>query len=92
LEGTGQNIAFGYPTMTDVVNAWYNEVSDYNYVLGAAVFGQTSDHFTQIVWKGTTDIGCASKSCPSLGGTFYICDYSPPGNYIGQYSANVFAP
>jgi hypothetical protein len=77
--------------MTSVVDAWYSEVVNYNYTLGP-VPGKVTGHFTQVVWKGTTDIGCASKYCSNLGGTMYVCDYSPPGNYGGQYTKNVFKP
>lgn len=78
--------------MTSVVDAWYNEVKYYDYTAGKSLTGQVTGHFTQIVWKGTTDLGCASKFCSNLGGTFYVCDYSPPGNYYGQYTNNVFKP
>ncbi|KAL3692376.1 hypothetical protein R1sor_006027 [Riccia sorocarpa] len=36
-----------------------------------------------IVWKATTKVGCASAKCPA-GGTFTVCSYNPPGNYIGE--------
>ncbi|GAA5802091.1 hypothetical protein HPULCUR_007551 [Helicostylum pulchrum] len=91
LKGTGQNIAYGYPSMKSVIDAWYNEVSDYNYNSGSS-FGGVTGHFTQVVWKGTTEIGCAATYCDNLGGFYYVCDYNPPGNYYGEYTANVFKP
>lgn len=92
MDGTGQNIAYGYPSMKAVVDAWYNEVSNYNYKTGNAKGNGMIGHFTQVVWKGTTHVGCAATKCPNLGGTYYVCDYSPPGNYIGDYTNNVFSP
>lgn len=44
-------------------------------------------HLTQIVWKGTTHVGCATVVCTPLANTpssdslpFTVCNYSPPGN------------
>jgi pathogenesis-related protein 1 len=50
-------------------------------------------HFTQVVWKGTRQVGCAHVSCapgkifPAKFGSaaFHVCEYSPPGNVIGQF-------
>ena len=49
-------------------------------------------HYTQMVWAETTAIGCAaigytddddpSPEMPHR--IFYVCNYSPPGNYLGQ--------
>eukprot|EP00961_Rhodomonas_salina_P022602 303698-Rhodomonas_salina.1 len=47
-------------------------------------------HFTQVVWKGSTKLGCGSASCAN--GQIVVCQYDPTGNFIGQYSANVDEP
>ncbi|KAI9344467.1 CAP domain-containing protein [Pilaira anomala] len=91
IVSTGQNIGLGYSSMQAAVDSWYNEVSSYNYDNGESTSSATS-HFTQIVWKETTEIGCAATYCANLGASYYVCDYSPPGNFIGQYSANVLKP
>ena len=39
-------------------------------------------HYTQMVWRGTTHVGCAIHS--SANWDFLICRYSPPGNKDGQ--------
>ena len=46
--------------------------------------GQWSDvgHYTQMIWKGTTRVGCAVHK--SRKWDFLICRYSPPGNVLGQ--------
>lgn len=56
-------------------------------------------HFSQIVWKSTTHVGCATVMCNGLGNVdsssplpFTVCNYSPPGNYDGEYADNVLAP
>ncbi len=48
-------------------------------------------HFTQLVWKSTGNVGCATKTAGSgcnLGKVF-VCHYQSPGNVEGQYAQNV---
>lgn len=47
-------------------------------------------HFTQMVWKSTTHLGCGDKWCS--GRRLYVCQYKPPGNVRGRYSQNVLPP
>ena len=39
-------------------------------------------HYTQVVWRGTTAVGCAMAS--DLANDYLVCRYSPPGNVTGQ--------
>lgn len=39
-------------------------------------------HYTQVVWRGTTHVGCAIH--PSAHWDYLICRYSPPGNVDGR--------
>lgn len=51
-------------------------------------------HATQILWKSTTELGCAVESC-ILGSFFYdilVCHYNPAGNFVGQYLDEVELP
>ena len=43
---------------------------------------QDVGHYTQIVWRNTTKLGCglASNSQRDV----LVCRYSPPGNFVGQ--------
>lgn len=44
-------------------------------------------HYSQMVWRGTTRIGAGKAivtSGPLKGLTVLVCNYSPPGNVIGQ--------
>ena len=46
--------------------------------------GNWSDvaHYTQVVWRGTTHVGCAIH--PTRNWDYLICRYSPPGNVDGR--------
>jgi hypothetical protein len=46
--------------------------------------GNWSDvgHYTQMVWRGTTRVGCAIY--PARGWDYLICRYTPPGNVDGR--------
>ena len=47
----------------------------------------TLSHFTQVVWKNTTELGCAASRCDSIfdqPATYHVCVYAPTGNVIGE--------
>lgn len=56
-------------TCQAALSMWYNEDKWYNYERGT--FSPSTGHFTQMIWKGTRYVGCASaKSAKS--GKMYI--------------------
>ena len=80
----GENLAVGYADGPSAVDAWYNEVKDYSYL------SPSYNHFTQLVWKSTTKLGCAIKDCTANNwGHYVICSYDPAGNVVGELAANV---
>lgn len=95
--GVGMNIAQGtllYPgNLGSVISdMWYNgEVTLYpgytnpNLDVSTPAF-QDWGHFSQVVWKGTTQVGCGSAACgagTSIGsGYFVACLYGPPGELL----------
>uniref|UniRef100_A0A060T9D9 ARAD1D14652p n=1 Tax=Blastobotrys adeninivorans TaxID=409370 RepID=A0A060T9D9_BLAAD len=81
----GENIAMGYATTTDAIQDWYNEYKNYDYSGGG--FSESTGHFTQMVWKGTTQLGCAQIKCDK--GDYLVCEYYPWGNVQGSYQMNV---
>lgn len=94
----GENIfaSTSATTITQVVNKWASEGANYNYASNTCT-GQTNGqdnvcgHYTQLVWRGTTSVGCAIQQCdtgsPFAGFTtwfFAVCDYAPAGNIVGN--------
>lgn len=98
--GYGQNLA-SWSSTTDinslqirsgaqaVTNFWYNsEMGLWNNNYGREPSGSlmsSAGHFSQVVWKGTQQVGCATVYCPSGRGTFSmntwytVCNYRPAG-------------
>ncbi|KAF4524949.1 hypothetical protein B566_EDAN014130, partial [Ephemera danica] len=68
------------------VQSWYDEVKNYNH--SYPVFAMNTGHFTQVVWKSTTEMGIAIMKAGN--GVFVVANYSPHGNMQGQFQANVF--
>jgi len=88
--GAGENLAWGtgsFASAASSVERWYNEVARYNF--SAPGFSSATGHFTQIVWRASTQLGCAMAVCS--GQTFWVCRYSPAGNITnpGMFAANV---
>ncbi|OAL40605.1 hypothetical protein AYO20_00341 [Fonsecaea nubica] len=106
--GYGQNIGAGYPGTPlgmgqFVTEGLYNsEVNNY------VAYGTEPDvstvglwgHFTQIVWKASTAVGCYTADCtgssgglvnagPPISPFFTVCNYAPAGNLIGSFAQNV---
>ena len=70
-------------TIRDVVKKWADEEMYYNYNTNSCQPGQQCGHYTQIVWRNTTEVGCAVTFCPDESQN-WVCSYNPPGNFIGQ--------
>ncbi len=92
--GLGENIAAGAPTQTiaGAVASWVGEETNYDHATNTCASGQVCGHYTQVVWSSTTGVGCAKVHCTTNSpfGAKYpdwdysVCDYSPPGNYVGM--------
>ena len=66
---------------------WYDEVKDYDFDNPRYIKG--TGHFTQLVWKGSKQIGCGA-ACNSHNNCYLTCNYYPPGNYQSEFADNVF--
>ncbi|XP_019170404.1 PREDICTED: pathogenesis-related protein PR-1 type-like [Ipomoea nil] len=85
----GENLAWGsgaFMTGRRAVELWVDEKKWYNYATNScnAPPGESCGHYTQVVWRSSTKVGCARIQCRNNLGYFVICNYSPPGNYVGQ--------
>ncbi|MFN7117691.1 MAG: CAP domain-containing protein [Saprospiraceae bacterium] len=69
---------------TEVVDAWASEQQYFNHKTQQCK-GEWSvcGHYTQLIWENTKRVGCAVAVCKD-GGEIWVCNYDPPGNYIGQ--------
>lgn len=94
VANAGENLAAwsgGGRSAVDMVDRWYAENTDYDYVAGRSANGAPIGHFTQMVWKGSTELGCGVSQCPALG-SYLVCQYAPQGNILGQFTQNVSPP
>lgn len=91
----GENLAANFENSTLAIDAWAHEEKKYDY--SKRKFSTSTGHFTQLVWKNTTDVGCAVIDCNNnanggVQGAYLVCEYSPAGNVQGQFKWNVGKP
>ncbi|KAL9275516.1 Pathogenesis-related protein [Drosera capensis] len=81
----GENVAVGYgaETVDLATNSWINEKSYYDHSSNKCVGGKVCKHYTQVVWRNSKRIGCASVVC-GAGWPYRLCEYYPRGNIPGQ--------
>ncbi|XP_066935561.1 Golgi-associated plant pathogenesis-related protein 1-like [Clytia hemisphaerica] len=87
--GVGENLFWSssaFKSSTHGVNAWYNEIKNYNFGTGKSN-GGVIGHFTQLVWDSSTILGCGVAR--GTGGTYLVSRYRPAGNYRGAYLKHV---
>jgi Cysteine-rich secretory protein family/Tectonin domain len=89
-QGLGENIASattGSKTAAQMADMWGalekpyfkpgifpNVTTDSTKVVG---------HYTQVIWKTTTNVGCGLATDSTTGNTYLVCRYSPQGNMSG---------
>jgi uncharacterized protein YkwD len=84
----GENLAAGTDSIMGpdhTVDMWYSEVGQYDF--GRGGFSMETGHFTQLVWVGSSRLGCGVSACKGM--RIWVCNYDPPGNVQGQYRDNV---
>jgi hypothetical protein len=90
----GSNAFAGTGTYTpaEVVAAWVGEDADYDYASNTCQPPPAQcGHYTQVVWRTSVELGCGMTNCTAnnpFGGSgqwqLWVCNYSPPGNYVGE--------
>ncbi len=66
-----------------VADSWAQEEKDYNAQTKKCRKGAVCGHYTQMIWRDSKEIGCGMATCTDKG-QIWVCNYNPPGNYIGQ--------
>jgi pathogenesis-related protein 1 len=90
--GYGENLYAQWATPgfrfnpSEGVQIWGDEGTDYSYATNTCATGKVCGHYTQVVWRETTKVGCALTQCLTNGNQIdiLVCQYGPAGNYMGM--------
>ena len=93
---TGENLYYFWTSAKGVtingaaaVDSWYDEIKDYDFKKGKSKNGGVVGHFTQLVWKDSTQLGIGvAKS--SKNSVYVVANYHPGGNFNNNELNNVF--
>lgn len=81
----GENLFMGtagYYGVGDAVRGWEREKRHYRGKELTPSNWRPIAHYTQMVWRGTREVGCARALC--RGRLIVVCNYDPPGNVLGE--------
>ncbi|CAL1536734.1 unnamed protein product [Lymnaea stagnalis] len=90
----GENIAMKWTSNKavyrpdEVCDQWYNEVKNFQQGRHFNFFTSGGCHFTQMVWRNSTEIG-VGRSQAKDGRSIVVISYFPPGNVMGEFISNV---
>ncbi|XP_020908986.1 Golgi-associated plant pathogenesis-related protein 1 isoform X2 [Exaiptasia diaphana] len=70
----------------DATDSWYSEVKNYNFKKGG--YQPNTGHFTQVVWKSSSELGMA-RSKAKNGCVYVVARYKPGGNMMNEFDENV---
>ena len=73
-------ITGGSASPAAVVWQWASESRNYDY--NSNTCNGICGHYTQLVWRRTSRVGCAVAR--GHGREVWVCNYDPPGNVLGQ--------
>lgn len=66
------------------VDNWGSEKANYDPAQNRCAPGKVCGHYTQVVWKTTTKVGCAVAVCEDSHEQVWVCQYQPAGNWVGE--------
>ncbi|WP_264714098.1 CAP domain-containing protein [Limobrevibacterium gyesilva] len=72
----------GYFPVEQMVGTWAAEKAAFRRARSWEDNFQSVGHYTQMVWRSSTRVGCAIAS--NAQNDFLVCRYSPQGNFFGQ--------
>ena len=81
----GENLfqgTFGAYTAVDAAKAWETEKKDYAGGVLTESNWHPAGHYTQMVWRQTTRLGCGEAVCRNT--LIVACNYDPPGKVLGR--------
>lgn len=81
----GENLfqgTVGAFTAVDAAKAWETEKKDYPGGVLTEANWAPAGHYTQMVWRQTTHLGCGQAICRNT--LIVACNYAPAGNVIGR--------
>lgn len=70
-------------TPSKVALDWASENVDYNYASNTCRPGAQCGHYTQMVWRTTSAVGCGMTMCGNKA-QLWVCNYTPAGNWVGE--------
>jgi len=83
--GFGQNFVEEIPPASGTVGIGFlaTEAANFTYGTpnGTCAPNAECGHYTQIVWRTTTAVGCGVNFCPASGVDYEFCNFSPAGNW-----------
>ncbi|XP_069030225.1 C-type lectin domain family 18 member A-like [Embiotoca jacksoni] len=73
----------GVISFSDIIDSWFEEGNDFLYLSGRCRENATCQHYTQLVWATSSQVGCASQRCLRNGDLCetFVCAYYPGGNW-----------
>ncbi|CEF71329.1 CAP domain-containing protein [Strongyloides ratti] len=86
----GESITYSDGSVENTVKNWYNEINKYDY--NKPEFSTETRDFTALIWKSTTEVGCAVTKSKKTKRTYICCKYNKPGNINGLFKENVLPP